>query len=92
MHQGSNPWTRNQLGEFFTNTLYLLICNVAPSNGVCPAGNQVWMLWSDVTSFDVSQLDPVLIAQALAAGWILVGTFWAIGKAVKLILDMIRHG
>jgi len=52
----------------------------------------IWITWQAFSSFDVSQLDPVLIAQALAAGWILVGTFWAIGKGVKVILDMIRSG
>ncbi|HKV96869.1 MAG TPA: hypothetical protein VJR90_05185 [Gammaproteobacteria bacterium] len=75
-----------------TSTLYLMVCNVQPTNGVCPAANQVWMSWTDVTSFDVSQLDPVLVAQALAAGFVLVGMFWAIGKACKVLLDMVRHG
>lgn len=69
-----------------------MVCNVQPTSGVCPAANQVWMSWTDATSFSVSQLDPTVIAEALAAGFVLVGTFWAIGKGCKLLLDMIRQG
>lgn len=69
-----------------------MVCNVQPTGGVCPAANQVWMQWSDLTSFSVSQLDPTMIAQSLAAGWILVATFWTIGKGCKILLDFIRHG
>lgn len=75
-----------------TSAIYLMVCNVQPTSGVCPAANQVWMSWSDATSFAVSQLDPSMVADALGAGFVLVGTFWAIGKGCKLLLDMLRHG
>lgn len=46
---------------------------------------------SPVSTFDVSQLDPGELAGAFAAGFVLMGTFWAIGQGARHLLDMIRR-
>jgi hypothetical protein len=47
--------------------------------------------WQVVPSFDISQLDTAQAGEAFAAAFVIVGTCWAIGKAVGLILQQIRR-
>ena len=53
------------------------------------AGNVV--AWQAVPAFDVSQLDTTQAGEAFAAGFVIVGSCWAIGRAVGLILSVIRR-
>lgn len=46
--------------------------------------------WEVQPEFDVSQLDPAQLGQAFAAGFVLVGTGWAIGRGFKYVLSMLR--
>jgi hypothetical protein len=41
--------------------------------------------------FDISQLDTTQVAGAFAAGFVLVGMFWALGKAVGMLMGMVRR-
>lgn len=47
--------------------------------------------WQVVPSFDISQLDTTQAGEAFAAGFVIVGTCWAIGKAVGLVLSVIKR-
>lgn len=60
----------------------------APS---CVDGSGAVLAWQAVPAFDVSQLDTSQAASAFAAGFVIVGTCWAIGKAVGLVLSVIRR-
>lgn len=48
------------------------------------------MAWVVVPDFDVADLDPVILGEAFAAGWLLVATGWAIGHGVKIVLSMLK--
>jgi len=41
--------------------------------------------------FDLSQIDTVAAEQSFAAGFVLVGMFWALGKAISAILSVVRR-
>lgn len=72
--------------------MYVMVCTAAlNSDGTCPAANSVWLSWSDLTAFDVSQLDPTMIAQAVGAGFVMMGTFFLIGQAVRAIMHLVNH-
>lgn len=45
--------------------------------------------WLVQPSFEISDLDPELLAAAFAAGFVIVGTSWAIGKGAKIVLSML---
>ena len=47
--------------------------------------------WVAVPSFDVSQLDYGQAGEAFAAAFVIAGTCWAIGKAVGLVLSVIKR-
>lgn len=51
------------------------------------SGNVV--AWQAVPPFDISQLDTTQAGEAFAAGFVIVGTCWAIGKAVGLIMRVV---
>ena len=53
------------------------------------SGNLV--AWQAVPAFDISQLDTAQAGEAFAAAFVIVGTCWAIGKAVGLVLSVVRH-
>jgi hypothetical protein len=53
------------------------------------SGNVV--AWQVVPPFDISQLDTTQAGEAFAAAFVIVGTCWAIGKAVGLILQVIKR-
>jgi len=56
---------------------------------LCLDGSLAPVAWIVVPEFDVSTLDSSQLAEAWAAGFILVGTAWAIGYGVKTILRML---
>lgn len=47
--------------------------------------------WQAVPPFDVSQLDYAQAGEAFAAGFVIVGMCWSLGKAVGSILSIIRR-
>jgi hypothetical protein len=65
---------------------------VQPDNSVIC--NQ-WQMIDAATlpsSFDISMLDPAIIANAFGAGFIFVGSVWLIGWSVRVILNLINRG
>ena len=75
-----------------------------PAGTACPNGSASWqpagMYFvggasatnpSQNSSFDISQLDTVQFGEAFAAAFVIVGMCWALGKAVGMILEMIRR-
>lgn len=46
--------------------------------------------WEVQPEFEVSQLEPTQLGAAYAAGFVLVGTGWAIGRSFKAVLSMLR--
>lgn len=41
--------------------------------------------------FDVSQLDTTQVCDSFAAGFLLVGMFWALGRSIRMILSVVRR-
>jgi hypothetical protein len=58
---------------------------------VCLDGTGAVVAWEAVPAFDISQLDTTQAGEAFAAAFVIVGTCWAIGKAVGLILGVIKR-
>lgn len=60
--------------------------------GECSSGGQ-WIeqieLVESAQDFQISQLDPQIMAEAFGAGFIIMGTAWAIGRALRIILSLI---
>lgn len=48
------------------------------------------LAWTTTPAFSIDALDPVIASGAFAAGFVLVGTGWAIGHGVKIVLRMLR--
>lgn len=48
------------------------------------------LAWTTTPAFEISALDPVLMSGAFTAGFVLVGTGWALGYSVKLVLSMLK--
>lgn len=47
--------------------------------------------WEVTPEFDVSQLDSAQLSQAFAAGFVVIGTAWAIGRGFRAVLSMLRR-
>lgn len=67
------------------------VSTLADGSPACLDSSGAVVAWQAVPPFDVSQLDTVQAGEAFAAGFVIVGTCWAIGKAVGLILSVIRR-
>lgn len=46
--------------------------------------------WTFIPDFDFTQLDAPTASGAFAAGFVLVGVAWAIGKSFGVVLSMFR--
>lgn len=46
--------------------------------------------WEAQPEFDVSQLEAADLGGAYAAGFVLIGTGWAIGRGFKYVLALLR--
>jgi hypothetical protein len=57
----------------------------------CVDGSGAPLAWTSVPPFDVSQLDYGQAGSAFAAGFVIVGMCWALGKAVGAILAVIKR-
>lgn len=58
---------------------------------LCQNGSGAAVAWVVTPSFDFTAFDTSGAGEAFAAGFVLVGSCWAIGKAVGLILSVIRR-
>ncbi len=56
----------------------------------CVDGVGAPVAWVVVPDFDFSQLDAPMASGAFAAGFVLVGVGWAIGRAFGVVLSMLR--
>jgi len=59
--------------------------------GCPPASSLTFGVGGLTPPFDVSQLDQLQLTEAFAAGFIMVGIAWAIGFAVRTIVNFIRR-
>lgn len=48
------------------------------------------LAWQQVPQFTASALEADQLAGAFAAGFVIVGTAWAIGKGFQILLSMLR--
>lgn len=64
--------------------------SLADGAPACQDGNGNLVSWVSVPPFDVSQLDYGQAGEAFAAGFVIVGMCWALGKAVGAIMDAVR--
>lgn len=66
---------------------------VTDVNGVayCEDMTGAPLAWEAVPEFDITELDPAIASAAFAAGFVIVGTAWAIGFGFRAILSMIRR-
>lgn len=73
-------------------TAFALLCDgtvaVTPEGG--PLCNGTWVLQAMPTPFSLDQLDPVLLGQAVVAGYSLVLTLWLTSRGIKALLDLFR--
>lgn len=56
---------------------------------LCLDGTSAAVAWQVTPEFDPSQIDPLLGSQYFAAGFVIVGICWALGKAVRTVLATI---
>lgn len=55
-----------------------------------PVCSGQWLLSPLPEQFDLSQLDPSIIASAFTAGFVIVGSCWFAGWACKSILSILK--
>lgn len=48
------------------------------------------LAWTVSPAFSIEALDPLMLSGAFAAGFVLVGTGWAIGYGVRIVLGMLK--
>ena len=77
--------------------MILAACDVAfttSGGGVvsCPGTLSMLDTSTLLTQFDLSQLDPAVIASAFGAGFVLMATAVVVGKAVSTLLNFIKGG
>lgn len=48
------------------------------------------LAWMTTPAFSIEALDPLMLSGAFAAGFILVGTGWAIGHGAKILLSVLK--
>ncbi|HMN45892.1 MAG TPA: hypothetical protein PKE27_15040 [Povalibacter sp.] len=68
-------------GEIVTDTSGAALCQ---DMGGAP------LAWTVSPAFSIDALDPLMLSGAFAAGFILVGTGWAIGYGAKTVLKMLK--
>ncbi|HEX3912691.1 MAG TPA: hypothetical protein VHW71_04220 [Steroidobacteraceae bacterium] len=67
-----------------------LISTSASGAVQCLDGTGTVVPWVAVPDFDFSQLDSATASGAFAAGFVLVGIGWAIGRAFGVVLSMFK--
>lgn len=65
---------------------------VTDTNGVamCQDAGGAALPWTSQPAFSIESLDPAIAGGAFAAGFVLVGASWAIGRGAKIVLSMLR--
>ena len=73
----------------------LAVCDnwieTASGNLQC-VGTIQYVPYSTLSTFDISQLDPTILASAFGAGFLLLTIFWGAGKGAAEVLRLIRFG
>lgn len=49
------------------------------------------LAWIQQAPFDPNLVDPAVASMAFAAGFMIVGISWALGRGVRAVLDLIRR-
>lgn len=62
----------------------------AEGQALCLDGVGAPVAWEIQPEFDVSQLESSDLGGAYAAGFVLIGTGWAIGRGFKYVLGLLR--
>ena len=62
----------------------------ASGSAQCVSSSGAPVQWVAVPPFSVAQLDTTQSGEAFAAGFVIVGMCWALGRAVKLIMSVVR--
>jgi len=65
--------------------------DVGTGAALCTDGMGTVLGWTYTPPFDISTLDYAQATEAFAAAFTIVGTCWAIGKGVRLLLDVVRR-
>jgi sugar/nucleoside kinase (ribokinase family) len=79
------------LGVFVSIECLANILTLPDGSAACLDGSGNVVAWQVVPPFDISQLDTTQAGQAFAAAFVIVGMCWALGKAVGMILQVIRR-
>lgn len=67
------------------------VTTLSDGSPACLDSSSNVVAWVAVPPFDVSQLDYSQAGEAFAAAFVIVGSCWALGKAVGMILSVIRR-
>jgi hypothetical protein len=78
------------MAEAYTLSCPGVVSTGADGSALCTDGAGNVVQWVSVPPFDVSQLDYGQAGSAFAAGFVIVGMCWALGRAVGAILDAVR--
>lgn len=57
----------------------------------CQDGLGAPLTWVAVEPFTIDQIEPETAGGFFAAGFVMYGTVWLLGRAVKVILDVVRR-
>lgn len=78
------------MAEAYTLSCPGVVSTGADGSALCTDGAGAVVGWVSVPPFDVSQLDYGQAGQAFAAAFVIMGTCWAIGKGVGLLMRALR--
>jgi hypothetical protein len=78
------------MSEAYTLSCPGVVATGSDGSPQCTNGAGGVLSWVAVPPFDVSQLDYGQAGSAFAAGFVIVGMCWALGKAVGLIMSVLR--
>jgi hypothetical protein len=67
------------------------VATSATGEALCLDGTGTPLAWVVVPDFSIDQLDPLMLSEAFAAGFIIIGTCWAIGKGAALVIQAIKR-
>ena len=48
------------------------------------------LAWESAPTFTIEEVDPTVASAAFAGGFVIVGTAWAIGRGVRVVLSMLK--
>lgn len=62
----------------------------AEGQALCLDSTSAPVAWEVQPEFDLAQLEVSMLSGAFAAGFVIVGTGWAIGRGFKFVLSLLR--